>query len=57
MHVDSQNHDVNCIETMKNVKETGTYMMKSLQRIFQQENLKSVLKQETKKTYDDNENS
>ena len=25
MHVDSQNHAVNCIETMKNVKETGKY--------------------------------
>ena len=25
MHVDSQNHAVNCVETMKNVKETGKY--------------------------------
>ena len=25
MHVDSQNHAVNCVETMKNVKESGKY--------------------------------
>jgi hypothetical protein len=25
MHVDSQNHAVNCVETMQNVKETGKY--------------------------------